>query len=129
MKQTVFFVLLIVVSVSGICLAQSGQNLIVPTTADTAHPSPYNLYGAKFPRIEADGRVTFRFNAPNAKKVQVSIANVAFDMIKGDDGVWTYSSEPQDKGYHNYWMLVDSALVIDPATNAFIGYSHMCNGF
>jgi enterochelin esterase-like enzyme len=129
MKQTIYFILLIVMSVSGICLAQSGQNLIVPTTADTAHPSPYNLYGAKFPRIEADGRVTFRFNAPYAKKVQVSIANVAFDMVKGDDGIWTYISEPQDKGYHNYWMLVDSALVLDPAGNAFIGYSHMCNGF
>ena len=129
MKQATFFILLIVMSAGGVCLAQSGQNLIVPLAADTAHPSPYNLYGAKFPRIEADGRVTFRFNAPYAKKVQVSIANVAFDMIKGDDGVWTYTSEPQDKGYHNYWMLVDSALVLDPATNAFIGYSHMCNGF
>jgi len=26
-------------------------------------------------------------------------------------------------------MLVDGAAVVDPATNAFIGYSHMCNGF
>jgi enterochelin esterase-like enzyme len=129
MKQTIYFVFLMLMAASGICLAQSGQNLIVPTTADTAHPSPYNLYGAKFPRVEADGRVTFRFNAPHAKKVQVSIANNPFDMIKGDDGVWAYTSEPQDKGYHNYWMLVDSALVLDPATNAFIGYSHMCNGF
>jgi enterochelin esterase-like enzyme len=129
MIRKVYSVFLMLLAVSGICLAQSGQNLIVPTTADTAHSSPYNLYGAKFPRIEADGRVTFRFSAPYAKKVQVSIANNPFDMVKGDDGVWTYTSEPQDKGYHNYWMLVDSALVIDPATNAFIGYSHMCNGF
>jgi enterochelin esterase-like enzyme len=50
-------------------------------------------------------------------------------MVKGDDGVWTYTSEPQDKGYHNYWMIVDGAIVLDPATNAFIGYGHMCNGF
>ena len=50
-------------------------------------------------------------------------------MIRGSDGVWTYTSEPQDKGYHNYWMIVDGAIVLDPATNAFIGYSHMCNGF
>jgi enterochelin esterase-like enzyme len=129
MRQTLFFIVLIVLSASGICLAQTGQNLIVPNVTDTAHPSPYNLYGAKFPRIEADARVTFQFKAPYAKKVQVSIANVAFDMVKGEDGVWTYTSEPQDKGYHNYWMLVDSALVLDPATNAFIGYSHNCNGF
>ena len=85
--------------------------------------------GAKYPRIEADSRVTFKFYAPNAQKVQVSIVNVPFDMVKGDNGVWSYTSEPQDIGYHNYWMIVDGSIVVDPATNAFIGYSHMCNGF
>jgi enterochelin esterase family protein len=128
MRKSLFFVLLIAMSVSGICLAQSGQNSNA-FNADTAHASPYNLYGAKYPRIEADSRVTFHFNAPNAQTVQVSISNVPFDMVKGDDGVWTYTSEPQDKGYHNYWMIVDGVIVLDPATNAFIGYSHMCNGF
>jgi enterochelin esterase family protein len=127
MKKTLFF-LLIVLSVSGICLAQSGQASNV-FNADTAHVSPYNLSGAKYPRIETDSRVTFRFNAPNAQKVQVSIVNVPFDMVKDNDGVWTYTSEPQDKGYHNYWMIVDGVIVIDPATNAFMGYGHMCNGF
>jgi enterochelin esterase family protein len=128
MKKTLSAILLMVTSVSGACFAQSGQASNV-FNADTAHTSPYNLYGAKYPRIEADSRVTFRFNAPNAQKVQVSIVNVPFDMVKGPDGVWTYTSEPQDKGYHNYWMIVDGAIVVDPANNAFIGYSHMCNGF
>ena len=122
-------VLLTVLSLSEICFAQTGQVLINSKAAGTVHPNPYNLYGAQFPRIEADGRVTFHFNAPDAKKVQVAIVNVAFDMTKGEDGTWTYTSEPQDKGYHNYWMIVDGAIVLDPATNAFIGYSHMCNGF
>ena len=102
-----------------------------------AHPSPYNFPGVQYPRIEADSRVTFRFNAPNAQKVQVALVTpdqnslqpLPFDMVKGDDGVWTYTSEPQSPGYHNYWMLVDGAVVLDPATNAFIGYGHMCNGF
>ena len=94
-----------------------------------AHPSPYNFPGVQYPRIETDGRVTFRFNAPNAQKVQVSIANVPYDMVKGDDGAWTYTSAPQAPGYHNYWMIVDGAIVLDPGTDAFIGYSHMCNGF
>ena len=128
MKKTLFSILLTVMSVSGACLAQSGQASNV-FNADTAHPSPYNLSGARYPRIEADSRVTFRFNAPNAQKVQVSIVSVPFDMVKGADGVWTYTSERQDRGYHNYWMIVDGTIVIDPATNAFIGYSHMCNGF
>jgi len=120
--------LLMVTSVSGACLAQSGQ-ASNSFNADTAHPSPYNLYGNQFPRIEADSRVTFKFYAPNAQKVQVSIVNVPYDMVKGDNGVWSYTSEPQDLGYHNYWMIVDGSIVVDPATNAFIGYSHMCNGF
>ena len=129
MKRILLPVLLTVLSLSEICFAQTGQVLINSNVVGTVHPNPYNLYGAQFPRIEADGRVTFHFNAPDAKKVQVAIANVAFDMTKDENGTWTYTSEPQDKGYHNYWMLVDSAIVLDPATNAFIGYSHMCNGF
>jgi len=128
MKKTLLLMLLMVTSVSGACLAQSGQ-ASNSFNADTAHPSPYNLYGNQFPRIEADSRVTFKFYAPNAQKVQVSIVNVPYDMVKGDNGVWSYTSEPQDLGYHNYWMIVDGSIVVDPATNAFIGYSHMCNGF
>lgn len=128
MKKLVIVALLMVISVSGVCFAQSGQASNV-FNADTAHASPYNLSGAKYPRIEADSRVTFRFNAPDARKVQVSIVNVPYDMVKGPDSVWTYTSEPQDKGYHNYWMMVDGAIVVDPATNAFMGYGHMCNGF
>ena len=60
----------------------------------------------------------------------MSIANTPFDMVKGENGVWTYTTaEPQDLGYHNYWMIVDGAIVLDPGTDAFIGYGHMCNAF
>jgi enterochelin esterase family protein len=109
--------------------AQSGQASNNFNVVDSVRPSPYNLYGNTFPRIEADRRVTFKFYAPNAQKVQVSIVNVPFDMTKEENGVWTYTSEPQDLGYHNYWMIVDGAVVVDPATDGFIGYSHLCNGF
>ncbi|HUI54253.1 MAG TPA: alpha/beta hydrolase-fold protein [Bryobacteraceae bacterium] len=111
------------------------QELVAPPVAPPgapaipAHPSPYNFPGVQYPRIEADNRVTFHFNAPNAQKVQVSIVNVPFDMVKGADGVWTYTSAPQPPGYHNYWMIVDGGIVLDPGTQAFIGYGHMCNGF
>jgi 1,4-alpha-glucan branching enzyme len=81
-----------------------------------AHPSPYNFPGVQYPRIEDDSRVTFHFKAPAAQKVQVSIANVPFDMVKGDDGTWSYTSEPQGPGYHNYWMIVDGAVVLVPGT-------------
>ena len=94
-----------------------------------AHASPLNFPGVRYPWIGSDSRVTFQFRAPDAQKVQVSIANVPFDMIKGDNGTWTYTSDPQAPGYHNYWMVVDGALVLDPGTQTYIGYSHMCNGF
>jgi enterochelin esterase family protein len=104
--------------------------VLPPSAAGTVHASAYNFPNVQFPRIEADNRVTFQFKAPDAQKVQVSIANVPFDMVKGENGVWTYTTaEPQDLGYHNYWMVVDGAIVLDPGTNAFIGYGHMCNAF
>jgi hypothetical protein len=60
-----------------------------------AHASPYNFPRVQYPRIEADSRVTFRFKAPDARKVQVAIAGVPFDMTREADGVWTYTSAPQ----------------------------------
>ena len=97
-----------------------------------------NLPGNQFPRIEADSRVTFQFRAPDAKKVQLALVTsgsnsldpLPYDMEKDENGVWTYTTpEPQGPGYHNYWMIVDGAAALDPATNAYVGYSHMCNGF
>ncbi|HTY61971.1 MAG TPA: alpha/beta hydrolase-fold protein [Acidobacteriota bacterium] len=154
MKRTLVFALLLIMLAGGACLAQTDKaskgskavlrQEMVPAPlrsasapAVPAHPSPYNFPGVQYPRIEADSGVTFHFNAPNAQKVQVALVTsgsnslqpLPFDMVKGDDGVWTYTSAPQSPGYHNYWMLVDGAAVLDPATNAFIGYGHMCNAF
>jgi len=146
MKRTLFVVFMTAMFAGGTCFAQTGsapneskvgaRQEMVPAPLATAsapavpaHPSTYNFPNVAYPRIEADSRVTFHFKAPDAQKVQVSIANVPFDMVKGEDGVWTYTSEPQAPGYHNYWMIVDGAIVLDPGTNAFIGYGHMCNAF
>jgi enterochelin esterase-like enzyme len=135
MKRALFFGLLTTLLAGGSCFAQAKQEMVPPplrsasATAVPAHPSPTNYPGVQFPRIEADSRVTFQFKAPDAQKVQVAIANVAYDMVKGADGVWTYTSAPQAPGYHNYWMVVDGAAVLDPGNNASIGYSHACNGF
>ena len=83
-----------------VLLGMAGLSAMAQTSepADTAHPSAYNFPGIQYPRIEADSRVTFHFNAPNAQKVQVSIANVPFDMVKGEDGVWTYTSAAAGPG-------------------------------
>ena len=131
MKRTVCVAVLTTILACGTSWAQMGKTAVLPpSAAGTAHPSAYNFPAAEFPRIEADNRVTFQFKAPDAQKVQVSIANVPFDMVRGENGVWTLTTaEPQDLGYHNYWMIVDGAIVLDPGTEAFIGYGHMCNAF
>jgi enterochelin esterase-like enzyme len=146
MRRALFLSLITAIVAGALCLAQPKKAAPSPRAAArpemvkapvrpdsapaiAAHPSPYNFPGVQFPRIEADSRVTFQFRAPDAKKVQVSIVSVTFDMVKGADGVWTYTSAPQAPGFHNYWMIVDGAPVLDPATNAFMGYGHMCNGF
>src|SRR5512138_1564483 len=144
MKRALIVSLMITMLAGGICLAQTKKMELVPAPvaqanapASAAHLNPYNLPGVQYPRIEADSRVTFQFRAPDAQKVQVALVTsgqgslqpLPYDMVKGADGVWTYTSVPQSPGYHNYWMLVDGAVVLDPGTNAFIGYSHMCNGF
>ena len=143
MRRTSFFILLAALLISGTCLAQRLDMVLAPLAIDNApaipaHPSPYNLSGIQYPRIEEDFRVTFQFRAPDAQKVQVALVTsgsnslnpLPYGMEKNDNGVWTYTTEePQSPGYHNYWMLIDGAAVLDPGTNAFIGYSHMCNGF
>jgi enterochelin esterase family protein len=99
-------------------------------TGQPAHPSPLNFPTTQYPRIEADGRVSFSFDVPSAQRVQISIVGVVSNMVKGDDGAWTYTTaKPMAPGYHNYWMVVDGTPVLDPYTDAFIGYNHMCNGF
>ena len=155
MKRSLVFFVLTTILTSGTCLAQADKasrdtkaamrQVMVPAPLRSAsapsapaHPSPYNLLGVQYPRIEEDARVTFQFKAPTAQKVQVALVTsgsnslnpLPYDMVRGDDGVWTYTTkEPQSPGYHNYWMIVDGAVVLDPGTNAFIGYSHMCNAF
>lgn len=137
MKSSLCIAVLAATLAAGSAFAQTSGRLemvAAPLGSSTApaiaaHPSPNNFPGVQFPRIEADNRVTFHFKAPDAKKVQVAIANVPVDMVKGDDGVWTYTSAPQAPGYHNYWMVVDGAIVLDPGTNGYIGYGHLCNGF
>ena len=131
MRRSVCFAVFTAVLAGGTSWAQMGKTAVLPpSAAGTVHPSAYNFPNAQYPRIEADNRVTFQFRAPDAQKVQVSIANTPFDMVKGENGVWTYTTaEPQDLGYHNYWMIVDGAIVLDPGTDAFIGYGHMCNAF
>ena len=80
MKRSLVFALLTTMLAGGTCLAQTKRLELVPAPlasasapAVPAHPSPYNFSNVQYPRIEADSRVTFRFNAPDAKRDRKSV--------------------------------------------------------
>jgi enterochelin esterase-like enzyme len=96
-------------------------------------PATSNVRGADYPRISADGRVTFRVVAPTAQKVQVQPGAAAgadsglgkgpYDMVRDKDGVWTVTTPPSVPGPHYYWLLVDGVAVNDPSSETFFGYN------
>ncbi len=87
------------------------------------------------PAVGADGRVTFRVNAPDARSVQVlfkgEAAGVGLEpipMASGDDGVWTVTVGPVSPGFHYYELLVDGFSCIDPAAEVYWGWGRLSEG-
>lgn len=87
---------------------------------DDCKPSSLNIPGAPYPCVYADRRVAFRVSAPNAQKVQVRLGG-PHDMTKDADGLWTVTIPPQVIGFHYYSIVVDGAVIADPATRTFFG--------
>ena len=117
MRLTLLFVLLIVFSIGGTCLAQSEQTAAV----DDFKPASTNQPGKEFPQVNSEGRVRASISAPEAHKVQLDISAVKYDLTKDTNGVWTGDSNPQDEGFHYYQLWVDGAAVPDPSSLYFYG--------
>ncbi|HTJ53593.1 MAG TPA: alpha/beta hydrolase-fold protein [Cyclobacteriaceae bacterium] len=86
-----------------------------------------NIRSAKYPRILQDGRVIFKVKAPDAQKVQIDLGK-KYDMIKGTDGFWDVTTEPQSEGFHYYSLLIDGVAVADPASESYYGMGRMASG-
>jgi enterochelin esterase family protein len=103
--------------------------------APEGQPAPSNVRGAEYPRIHPDLSVTFRYKAPEAKKVQLNpggadngLGKGPVDMTRGADGSWTVTIPPAVPGFHYYWFLVDGAIVNDPASETFYGWARQSSG-
>jgi len=96
------------------------------TPPDTA-PAVTNVRGAEYPRVHDDGRVTFRIKAPDAKKIEFELGK-RYPATRGDDGVWTATTEPQAPGFHYYFLVIDGLQVNDPASRTFFGYGKETSG-
>src|SRR5262245_35357186 len=75
------------------------------------------------PEVGADGAITFRLRAPDAKDVAVTGIGQRLAMTKNDQGVWSVTTPPQKPDIYQYSCNVDGATVIDPA-NALLKTSY-----
>ena len=74
------------------------------------------------PEIHENKSVTFRLNAPNASTVTVSgnfltgegMGSPSTDMKKGNDGIWTYTTNPLSPELYTYSFSVDGLRISDP---------------
>jgi len=96
-----------------ILLTLSGLSAVAQTNAPavTGKPSPLNFPGEFNIRgLKPTNRVTFQFYAPTAQKsVGFPSSAPTLKMVKGNDGVWTYTSAPKRRAITNYWYVVDGA--------------------
>jgi enterochelin esterase family protein len=67
------------------------------------------------PEVHADKRVTFRFRNPAAKEVLLAREGASrVPMQKGDDGVWTYTTDALQPDFYGYSFVADGVSLMDP---------------
>jgi len=94
---------------------------------DDSKPASTNVPNAEYPKIDSQSRVTFRFKAPDAQKVQIDLGK-KFDMVKKADGFWEVTTEPIVEGFHYYSVIVDGYVAVDPSSQTFYGMSRNASG-
>jgi enterochelin esterase family protein len=109
------------------CQLSFAQNTLSAIKEDFK-PSSVNQPGKQYPQVNSEGRVRTSIAAREAKKVQLDIGGVKYDLVKDTSGVWTGESAPQDAGFHYYQLNIDGASVPDPGTQYFYGAGRWGSG-
>lgn len=85
----------------------------VPVLAQTP-PVPI-----RSPEVQADGRVTFRFRAPNANAVMLNLEGAQPQAMRKDEqGVWSLTTEALEPDLYGYAFVADGVGLIDPCNPA-----------
>jgi enterochelin esterase-like enzyme len=121
MKKFVSFLFSVFVLSVIFCVGQTAQ------LPPDSQPATSNVRGAAYPRITADLRGIFQVKAPDALKVQILLGKT-FDMIRGENGIWSFTSEPLVPGFHYYFLIIDGVQVSDPASESYFGWGKMSSG-
>jgi enterochelin esterase-like enzyme len=116
----------------GLCCAGLLSAVALGQVPPDSRPAASNVRNAEYPRVSADGRVTFRVVATTAQKVQVQpgpaggvdsgLGKGPYDMARDPEGAWTVTTPPAVPGLHYYWLLVDGVAVNDPSSETYFGY-------
>jgi enterochelin esterase family protein len=70
------------------------------------------------PQVQVDGRVTFRFHAPNAKEVLLAREGAKrLPMVKDGQGTWSVTTEALAPDFYSYRFVVDGLPLADPANS------------
>ncbi len=101
--------------------------LINAQNADEGIPASTNVSATGYPRILPDLRVIFQVSAPQATSVQIDLQK-RYEMSKIESGGWTVVTEPVEPGFHYYSLVIDGAVVADPASESFYGMGRMASG-
>ncbi len=143
MKKSIYLIILfvIVLSSSGTLCADEVALQEKIKSQKTEHtyyshlplPVSTNLPGSTYPKVEDDGRVTFRLMAPKAKSVKIDggegFVKDPLDMIPSDDGSWSITTSTKaEVGFHYHWFEVDGLRVNDPGTYSFFGWGRETSG-
>src|SRR5690349_14330969 len=93
--------------------------VVAPLTAMAQPPQPKRprapMAPVRSPEVAKDGRVTFRFRAPNAQRVTVARDGAPpAAMRKDDQGVWSLTTDPLPSDIYPYTFNVDGTTLADP---------------
>jgi enterochelin esterase-like enzyme len=119
MKATSLLIAFASVLVARLCPAQTNEPPL-----DDFKPSSLNQPGQQYPQVNSERRVRYRIVAPNAQSISAGRTMLA----KGEDGVWTGTSQPMDEGFHYYHLTVDGGIFNDPGTLNFYGSTRWESG-
>jgi len=88
----------------------------VKVSTPPAPPAPFVS-----PDVHADGTVTFRFRAPNAKEVKLEREGAEPEpMQRDDDGVWSVTTAPLAPDYYGYSFVADGVSSLDPSNPSLV---------
>lgn len=88
------------------------------------------------PEVHADGKVTFRLQAPKAEKVvvvsgemQPTLKASSTPLTKDDNGVWTATLGPLPPGIYDYSFNIDGVVTTDPLSPHVFGNRKGSRGY